>query len=619
MLNPTSKSDRLNYGSIIIPDVGYHLERAVGTTYSLELEILIAIAIKVGLIQDSGDNLLDDLTGMLAALSKVSDKMVVFCEAGQIKKATNAKPVFLLLEKIVVPVAIGKKNRTGNYASFHPKFWLLQYADNEGNYKYRLIVLSRNLTFDHSWDIAVSFKSRERKGSDKNTERIQAFLDYLVDQICLESKHSDNQLNIITQLRDDLGNVSFEVNSELFKSFDFLPLGIGENSSSVDNPFFESTNSGLFIISPFLSKSIIKNLADNCDSYDMTLITRKTELCKIADVNGYDFDVYVVKDNVVIGESGLSEFVSKDGTELNDEDFREEIDFKQQDIHAKLYLLVKGQKVQLYLGSANASYKALNTNVETLVCLHTQKNHLNTFSLFQDVIGDEARKDCPFEEVDFDFEYTVVDDEVKSNLEITIKEICRLKRRAVVETQKDNLYTVNVKFGNYECPYKVTVTPFLCKVSCELCSGIIFSNLELDQLSEFYIISVSSGKKKVERIITVPTEGIPDLRDAEIVRSVIKDDRQFLEYISLLLDADYLRALYEKKELHTSGFYKYADLMPAVYEKMLHAAFESPDKVRDIQNILNMLEEDKELVPAEFIEMYNTFCRVIGLDQEVEE
>ena len=615
MLNPTSRSDRLNYGSIILPDVGYHLEKAVGTTYSLDLETLIAIAIKVGLIQDSGEDLLNDMTGMLAALNKVSDKMVVFCEAGHIKKTPNAKPLFLLLEKIVVPVAIKRKNKTGSYASFHPKFWLLQYADNAGNYKYRLIVLSRNLTFDHSWDIAVSFNSRDRKISDKNTERIQYFLDFLAGKIDSSSKYSDDQAALVSQLRDDLDKVSFEVDSDLFDSFEFLPLGIGQNSSSITKQFFESNNSGLFVISPFLSKGIIRKLSDNCNTYDLTLITRKTELQKIADGKGFDFDVYIIRDDVVNGESGLSEFNSSE----DDEESDGELDYKLQDIHSKMYFMTKGQKSYLYLGSANASDNAIYSNVETLVCLHSRDNIINSIMIFQDVIGDESRKDCPFEKVDFELDYPGSDDDdVTDELETTIKEICRLKKLASVKPQKDGLYSITVTFEKYSSPYNILITPFLCKVPCELSSSIIFENFSLVNLSEFYILSVSSGKNAVERIITIPTEGIPDIRDGEIIKSVIRNQRQFIEYISFLLDEDYLKALYEKRELQSSGFYKKANMMPAVYEKMLRSAFDSPEKIRDIQGVLKMLDEDEELVPPEFIEMYKTFCIVLGIEPEGE-
>lgn len=54
------------------------LERAVGTTYSLDLEALTAITIALGLQEDMDSNLLNNPIGMLNALQKVSDKILIF-------------------------------------------------------------------------------------------------------------------------------------------------------------------------------------------------------------------------------------------------------------------------------------------------------------------------------------------------------------------------------------------------------------------------------------------------------------------------------------------------------------------------------------------------------------
>ncbi len=45
MFRPDSNRDRTDYGGILMPPDGYRLDRAVGTTYSLDLEALTAVAI----------------------------------------------------------------------------------------------------------------------------------------------------------------------------------------------------------------------------------------------------------------------------------------------------------------------------------------------------------------------------------------------------------------------------------------------------------------------------------------------------------------------------------------------------------------------------------------------
>ena len=43
MFRPDSNRDRTDYSGILMPPDGYRLDRAVGTTYSLDLEALTAV------------------------------------------------------------------------------------------------------------------------------------------------------------------------------------------------------------------------------------------------------------------------------------------------------------------------------------------------------------------------------------------------------------------------------------------------------------------------------------------------------------------------------------------------------------------------------------------------
>ena len=111
MFKPTSARDRINYGEVLIPPVGFRLERAVGTTYSLDLETLTAVSIALGLIEDTDSELINNPISMLSALQKISDRIVVFCEAGQIKLPVKSNALCLTLEKMVVPVSMMSSRR----------------------------------------------------------------------------------------------------------------------------------------------------------------------------------------------------------------------------------------------------------------------------------------------------------------------------------------------------------------------------------------------------------------------------------------------------------------------------------------------------------------------------
>ena len=181
MFRPDADRDRTDYSRMMMPPDGYKLDKAVGTTYSLDLEALTAIAICLGLSEATDSQLMKNPISMLNALQKVSDKMVMFCEAGQIKVPSQSSALSILLEKMVVEIALPKDKKSGRYPAFHPKTWVLAYANSSGDKKYRLAIMSRNLTFDRSWDISFAMDSSTQVSQKEKTKPICDFLDYLVE------------------------------------------------------------------------------------------------------------------------------------------------------------------------------------------------------------------------------------------------------------------------------------------------------------------------------------------------------------------------------------------------------------------------------------------------------
>lgn len=355
MFRPDSNRDRTDYSGILMPPDGYRLDRAVGTTYSLDLEALTAVAICLGLSEETDSKLMQNPIGMLNALQKVSDKIVLFCEAGQIKVPTKPTALSILLEKMVVEVALPKDRQLGRYPAFHPKTWILAYVNAEGDKKYRFVVMSRNLTFDRSWDISFAMDSSKNVRQKKKTQPICDFLDYLVTNVHNTSNNAGKKRNLIRGLCADIKDVSFSLDSKIFgEDFEVLPLGIGKNAYRMQEDILfckergnaNSTFNELVVMSPFLSESVIAdfNLTDRALSdCKRTLVTRRSELGKLKASDVDNFTIYALKDEIIDGEEEISD-------ELADK--------KKQDIHAKIYLRRKYSDVDLYLGSMNASYSA---------------------------------------------------------------------------------------------------------------------------------------------------------------------------------------------------------------------------------------------------------------------
>ena len=98
--------DRLSYSEALKPPEGYFLERAVATTYSLDLETLIAAAIPLGLSENIDNLLRESPVCLLEALRRISKKLLVFCEAGQIKWPMKSNPLYGFLEDMIVEVKL---------------------------------------------------------------------------------------------------------------------------------------------------------------------------------------------------------------------------------------------------------------------------------------------------------------------------------------------------------------------------------------------------------------------------------------------------------------------------------------------------------------------------------
>ena len=109
MFKPTSAKDRINYGEVLMPPVGYKLERAIGTTYSLDLDTLVGTSLALGLSMETDSAFLNNPVCLLEALRTTGDKVALFCESGQIHLPGNVNSLYILLEKMVFSVKTAKR------------------------------------------------------------------------------------------------------------------------------------------------------------------------------------------------------------------------------------------------------------------------------------------------------------------------------------------------------------------------------------------------------------------------------------------------------------------------------------------------------------------------------
>lgn len=595
------KEDRLNYGQMLVPPVGYTLDLAVGTTYSLDLETLMAVSIALGIQESTDSSLTNNPFAILKSLQGLSDKMLVFCEAGQIAAMQPEKsPLMLLLDKMIVPVKLREVKGMG-FPSFHPKTWTLQYSDAEGNRLYRFIVLSRNLTFDRSWDVAVSLGGKDTKKEQASSAPIVDFLNFLKYNALEGVSLKTEKRRILNALIQDLPYVQFSLDDKRFLDFEIIPLGIGKDSID-DDPLMWDSFHDLLVFSPFLSGGVMRSFDERKMLKDTRrhLITRTSELHKIAGKLD-TFRVFTMKDTVVEGE----EIVSDEETEK----------IQQQDIHAKMYLMTKGSRSSLYLGSMNASENGLHRNVEMLLRLSGYRYYLNMDAIESDLFGPDE-KGNPFEEIDLaGVDAIAPETEEKDALERVLKGICRLKSKAEVVRDGDK-YNVTVSFISPRGGFpNAEIAPARTVRSQQLAEEVSFEGLSALELTELYRITVKGETENISRMILIPTE-MPSDRDDMVVRSILKDKRAFVDYLAFILGDDYVLSVLEMEASAASDRdvdrRSVEDGLPAIYEKMLKTAYTEPERLKEIRLVMDRIS-DTEVIPDEFVRMYETFAKTLKL------
>ena len=580
MLNP--RKDRLNYSNILHPPADYHLDFAVGTTYSLDLNALIASAISSGSSVKFDSYLTDDPIFSMNVLQDNMDRIVLFCEKGRIKFPEKPTKLYILLENMVFQVDSPKNG----YYSFHPKFWLLRFIDDDGHVLYRIIVLSRNLTFDRSWDISFSMDGHKtRKKTDKN-KAVSGFLKYLKGYVSDEIK-KDKMDEIIKELN----HVHFDLDCNgVFNDFEFIINGIDEKNIK-NYPLFSNRWDELLIISPFLNGDVIKGF-NNRSSKDSkaALITRPASLGKLKPGNYDNFNIYTLKEEIIEGGSESSHRFP-------------------QDIHAKMYMMKKDNRTELYLGSLNASRKALEGNVEFMVRLSVDNNKLDVKDLTEDIISDVTEA--------ADLSKVVGPADGDKNLDWIVKRISALAITAEAISENEH-YNVLIDAMDYDekefSDFEVKLKP-LFSYYMEFSNHMEFEKLKKSELSEFYVLKVSDGSKHVERIIKIPTEGLPEGRQKEAM-SIIRSQEDFKKYVAYAIFGQHPVKHFKRPSGESAE--KKSDtrtLLPGLYEKMLKAVYETPEKFENLDYLIR--NSSDEIIPDGFEELCKPFLEVKNGDYYV--
>lgn len=579
----------------IVASPGYELEFAVGTTYSLDAEAFLAIALSFARLGDVSEADFQSPFRLLEGLRQANSKIAIFCNRGGLQPPVRMNPLYAMLDKSVFEIADERKGQ--ELANFHSKIWIIKerLIDNPEKRQIKLIVLSRNLTKDTSLDFAVSMTAPLGVRANAELKRKHRPLKNLL--LILAEKANKDKKSKIKKLANDLDSMgAFELEPP-YEGYDFLPIHFGENLN--ENIDFQSELPGerMAVVSPFIDLETLNWLNSFRQKHEKVLITRLDSITpEIMELySGDNREVWV-----------MSQIA-----ELND--------IQPMDLHAKMYFSwgPKTGGIHLWLGSANATHNGFYRNSEFLLKL-TLKRGRGQFEDFKAQFCDEKKQMCELitslpekesEKEDYSLAVSVRKNLIsRNNLYAEVVE--REGSYSVIITAKR---LKDVKGQIFIAPIQEPYNEVELTSQLKQCSITINKR---SHLSEFYILKVTPEDETAETVkmaIKISTKGIPEDRDDHIFRSLIDTRDKFLNYVEMMITdrpQELAALLMHNNELSANiALSRPNTRSNALYESLLRIAATNPERLEDVQELVNRL--DHKVVPESFAQMCAKFKQSI--------
>ena len=569
---------------------GFVVDYAICTTYSLDMPTLLSVPFMLGTMVDLTEDTMRSPHFILETINRSADKFAVFCNAGCIAVPPANSKLYSLLERSVVQVTLPANGH--GYINFHPKVWVIKETHpGTGEKQIKLVVLSRNLTCSHDLDVVCEMVGKI--GTEPATEKSQKkhapladFLTWLIAEV--DSPTMEKKMRAICE---DIRYIErFNLENSPFEDYNFFPMGISQHDGTTEclEQNILKHAAEMLIISPFVDHNVLKKMVNCTPNAKKTLITRHSSI-KPDMIQMFNDGIYTPKDI------------------LTDKEEKDVI----VDLHEKVYFIRSQEGNQsynrLYLGSTNATTNGFGRNVEFLLQLQFSPYKTSYSKYRNELINDSD--ECMFEKV------VAIPDDDTTKEDVPNEIVLRTAIAAIQEAEIkpcNSLYSVTIHCRQNQLPKQsLSLYPLGCEgIESNLADGIVFTDLELSMLTEFYVIQTGD----LRRVIKIPTTGMPEERDTAIFRSIINTKAKFINYLSFMLTDDIEQYIVETQLLETENNSDKdstieQQICTSLYEDMVRKAYTHPDRISAIRQLLDKAEENVR--PENFKEMYETFEKVL--------
>lgn len=591
MLSP---DDRSLVTALLTPPPGMVLDAAIATTFTLDPLALLTVPLHLAWLATGQDQaLLADGIRLLEAFRRVADCLTVYADRGRIHAPSQAHPLYSLLEPMIVEV------RAPGGGAFHPKLWVLRFIEpNAELVQLRLGVLSRNLTFDQSWDLALQLDGTPTGKYIAANRELGEFVRDL--PTFAASAISVDRVKAAATLGDELRRTPFD-----------LPTGWSEVGFHVlgrqRRKWSPPWSTQMAVISPFLTAGALDTLC-SATAQPSVLISRPDSLAALSAEQRGRFTRCCVLHDAAESEDG-EENASLDTLGL----------------HAKALILRSGWDTKLFVGSTNATTAALEGhNLEVWAELTGKRSQVGGIN---ELLGDAGLGSLL---VDFDPTTPVASIDSDKALAEKALEDARatlIRARLGVRCEPDGdswllLLTVETPLllgGVAMSAWPLSVREEHAAACAALAGGteVPLGRIAAADITGMTGFVLQEGKFVLRFALNLPIEGLPAERDQAIVRRVILNRDGFLRYLLLLLgDLGDGGSTGGRGDAGLGGWGHWGPGVGAtLLEELVRAFSRDHDRLTAVKRLVERLttqDGGEPIIPPEFISVWDVFQQALG-------
>jgi hypothetical protein len=345
------------------PPAGMPLQRAVGTTFTLDLETALTVPLAFAGQGLSGP---PDPVAVMEAVRSTAGLLDLFCQAGAVSAGRWPSDLVALLEPVIHEA---RRPRPGHL--FHPKVWVLHYGDGDTAEAYRVLVLSRNLTADRSWDVIVRLDGAPARTVNHDNQGLVRFVAALPRMT--KAPLPPDRLEAVAALADHLRRVHWELPAGASR-VRFWPFGLpGSRPPRLEELF---TGYRHLIVSPFVNAAGLGTVIRPAGrSSEVTIVSRAEELDRLPPGTLDGHRVHVIDPAAGLQHDAEADAGLADATPV--------LPFGA--VHAKMFVVERNHRARLFAGSANATQAGFGGNVELLCELEGGPSKLGVEALVGEV------------------------------------------------------------------------------------------------------------------------------------------------------------------------------------------------------------------------------------------